>query len=293
MIEALSNFDKVTAAGILARAALALAHSTNPAAAPAVADELSVRRVVIQQVRKQAGVAPDDNSEDALQRIEERLDSETDSLLGEVNDVAALDKRALDGTLPSDLYSVELVPNIADALGHRFQQERTLIEKTIKASDREQHVAPTEENNGEVFAISLFSKYFPDKFPGRSFTMLVVAERRGFQLVVHQAWRLYPNEVDISEATDLVDMLRRFAKVYGVEIEHQGVKSKFIFRGEVPLGATVAESYKFRLRHSKITLSHFYKRDPATGRGWVALVVGADINQYRKTLSAYSSEAAA
>lgn len=129
------------------------------------------------------------------------------------------------GKLPSDLYGIDIVPNVADVYGKKWFPERKLIHATIKSPDQEQHFEPHPGN--DVRLLSLFSKRFPSQFPLRSFVMLVVGQRTGLTLNVTQAWRIYPDAVDLSGAHDLLDVLRRFAGVFGTDFTIDGVQGKF------------------------------------------------------------------
>jgi hypothetical protein len=68
MMSGLENFDKVVAAGILARAALSLAYATSPVT-PAIAGEDKVRASIIESARNQLGIKPDDYGAVAIEKL--------------------------------------------------------------------------------------------------------------------------------------------------------------------------------------------------------------------------------
>src|ERR1700722_18006356 len=74
--------------------------------------------------------------------------------------------------------------------------------------------------------ISLFAREFKTPWPFKDFMMLVAGGREKLTLNVHQAWRLYPAFVD-TRGADLVDILHRFADVYGIDLDIDGKKDRF------------------------------------------------------------------
>jgi len=130
--------------------------------------------------------------------------------------------------------------------------------------------------------ISLFLRNFRTRWPLKDFFMLVAAQREGFFLHVHQAWRVYPQIVDISGLATPVDWLKRFADSYGAKVEIQGKKANFFMflEGDIP------SKIKWEARpHGKLLISRFAQRDPITQAEHAALVVAIDIRKYLDTLS--------
>jgi hypothetical protein len=177
-----------------------------------------------------------------------------------------------------------------DFFGKRFAHEKELIEQTIRAPDREQHYGPPDDPNNP-FLISLFAKTFVDKFPARSFTMLVVGERRALNFFVHQAWRLYPNKVNLEGIVDLIGALRRFANEFGVDFEMGGERSHFIFLADIPVGQKVPDTMKIIAPNQKkprtFTFTFFRQDRPAAGTRKAALAMCIDLDKYREMLRSF------
>jgi hypothetical protein len=114
--------------------------------------------------------------------------------------------------------------------------------------------------------------------------MLVAGWRApNFTLEVHQAWRLYSSKVPTEGAADLVELLRRFADVYGADIEVDGQRGRFFLTAEkvLPPRITIMAS---RGKSETITVTQFAQRNPTTQRMHAALIVAIDLNRYRETL---------
>jgi hypothetical protein len=188
------------------------------------------------------------------------------------------------GDLPSDLYEIDIISQVVDLHGSRFPLEKEIIETTIRAPTLEQHYGPARKPH-EPAMISLFARPFRTRWPLKDFVMLVVAQREGFRLHVHQAWRIYSSRVDIAGAKKPVDWLSRFADAYGAEITVQGKKGHFFLFVSGP----IPNSFNFNVANpQEITISRFAQRDPVTGAEQSALVVAIDVDKYRKMLDMLS-----
>ena len=224
MITAVNTFGRKDAVGLLARAALSLAYE--PPQLPT--DELHENRIlarIIEEVRGRLGIAADDHSADAIERIGSVLDEEFDALL-KADTSSALRRLAERGDLPSDLYEINIIKNVVDLYGKYFDLERKIIETTIRGPSDEQHFGPPRAPH-EPAMISLFVRYFRTKWPFKDFLMLVAAGREGLNLNVHQAWRIYASKVNMVGADKPLDLLSRFADAYGADIEIAGKTGHF------------------------------------------------------------------
>lgn len=287
MIKALEKLDKLAAVGVLARAALSLGYSESPRDG-GVESEENIQTRVVEEVRSRLGISKDDNSPDAVNRVADVLDSELDQLLVAPDTEAALLRLAERGDLPSDLYEIEIISNIAEVLGKRFPLEKEIIETTIRAPNNEQHFGPP-RGEREPAMISLFLRNFRTKWPLKDFFMLVAAKRDGFLLHVHQAWRIYPSRVDVSGLTTPVDWLERFADSYGEKVEIEGKKANFFlfFEGDVPK----QWQWQWNLRprdKKKMMISRFAHWDTVRQTEQAALFVAIDIYKYLATLDELS-----
>ena len=290
MIAALRQFDDITAAGILARAALALDH--NPASDyHSVPNEVALREIVIAEAARAHGVAFDFSSPESLEKITDALDEERDALLAPRDPLSALERLSERGTLPSDLFEIDIIRNISEFHREKFPREERLIRETVRSPDKEQHFGPPSEP-GQPFLISLFGKYFPHQYPLKGFMLLVAGQRKGLRLEVHQAWRLYPDFVS-GDSKSLVDLLQRFSDVFRVEIELEGKRGHFILTADLPnkpgvtarWSAVAGEAIRKRnLERREITLTCFTQPHPVTQVPQAALAVAIDLNKYRRFL---------
>jgi hypothetical protein len=277
MIEAISGLDKRTAAGVLARAALALEGEGNPAASATLDGEHALRLELIREVRNHLGVPLDDNRPETIERVGDFLDTASDELLGPPDTRSALERLSEHGTLASDLYNINIVPNIAAFHGKQFALEQQLIQRTIRTPDREQHYGPPMVP-GDPFLVSLFYKNFWTPWPAKNFAMLIAAQREKLTLYVHQAWRLYAPLAD-ARGIDLVDLLKRFADTYGFNVEIGGERGHFFLSTSEPL--TSWARIGIRAPHPEVTFSYFSQINPFTKRPQSSLIVAIDLNRYR------------
>jgi hypothetical protein len=283
MIASLRALDRTAAAGLLARAALSLGYEDSPIA-PFIKGEEKIRSALIDEARQRLGVERGDNRPETIERIADFLDDESDKLLAPPDTEAALARLAERGDLPSDLYEIEIIPNVIEFYGKDFPLEKEIIKTTIQAPTLEQHFGPPRKPH-EPAMISLFARTFRTRWPLKDFVMLVAAQREGFRLHVHQAWRIYSSRVDVKGVKTPVDWLSRFADAYGAEIEVEGKKGHFFLftTGYIPT------EYKVPLGGGKpglITISRFTQKDPVTGIDQSALVVAIDLVKYGKMLDA-------
>ncbi len=186
MIKALESLDQKTAAGLLARAALSVAYASK-----SLDDELV--RKIIEEARNRLRLSEEANDPESLERIASLLDEESDKLLPEPNTTSALFRLAERGDLPSDLYEINIIPNVADVYRKHFFLEKDIIETTIRAPTLEQHYGPARKPHEPVM-VSLFLRSFRTRWQLKDFSVIVVAQRNGFKLDVHQACAHLPIE---------------------------------------------------------------------------------------------------
>jgi hypothetical protein len=276
------------AAGVLARAALALeSRAQNPAAEPIVQDELALRERVIEDARATLGLRPDDFSGSALALISERLDSTADELVSKPDIEGATLRLAERGELSSDRFDIRVADTMREVYGRYFEREVKRIEETVHAPDIEQHFgAPAQE--GDPALISLFLRHYSDRFPYRSFYLLVAGQRDKLVMHVHQAWRLYPAVMHVSPSPDLVGMLRNFADEFGSEVRVGDIKGKMIVNASLPAGtkSVTAElpQGKPNAKPERHMTSLFTQKDPLTQELRGSLIVSINMTMYKKLL---------
>lgn len=279
MIEVLERFDNRTAAGLLARAAMIMENKTTPTNLTLIRDEGEILKIVVNEARFRLGISPDDNSPDAAEKLINFFDDESERLIEPPDTAAALERLAERGDLPSDLYKIDVIQNIKQFHEKNFDLEARLIEMTIRNPGREQHYGPP-TFRGTPYMISLFAREFRTPWPFKDFTLLVAANRQKLVLTVHQAWRLYPSYVD-ARGTDLVELLRRFADVYGNDIEIDDKRGHFFLWANKPLPKQIP--IITRGRRFEIMVSQF-TQNLTSDEPQAALIVAIDLDKYRQLL---------
>jgi hypothetical protein len=283
MIKAVSSFDPKSAAGVLARAALSVAYVDHPVVG---GEPVELITRVIDEARQQLGLSSEENSQEAFDRIADLLDQEADRLLAPPNTETALFRLAERGDLPSDLYEINIIPNVIDVYSKGFSLEKKIIETTIRAPTQEQHYGPARKPHEPVM-ISLFLRSFRTKWPLKDFSMIVAAQRNGFRLDVHQAWRVYPRVVNLRGVETPIDWLRKFADHYGYEIDVGGRKGHFFLMAEGPIPNQMSIPQREAKRRGRLepqaSVSRFVQSNP-DGTEASALIVAIDIQKYQSTL---------
>ena len=297
LTEITERFDRQTAAGILARAAMS-AQTGQEYRVPIVENEDNLRAALIEDARKRAGIRADDNSPEAIDKISSVLDAESDRISGTTNEQAAYGRLIERGDFPSDLYQIKIARGLIDVLGDNYERERKLIERTVRAPDREQHFKAHEEDQRAPSMISLFAREFRTPYSARNFTMLVVGQRGdGLKLHVHMAWRLYPSHVNAQGAHNLVELLERFADEYGVDVVLDGSRGRFFLSTVQKVPASVDISLPKSAKTKRVTITRFFQKRTVHGPdGRVmnedisSLVMAIDLDRYRATLKSLDSK---
>ena len=281
MIDALQHLDRKTAVGVLARAALSLGGDGNPASKMIIDNEGRFRKELIAAARSQLGLSSYDNSDDALEKIGDFLDQQSDDLVGPSDMEAALRRLAESGTLPSDMYEIQIALNVEDWSPKNYDLEKELIEATIRQPDQEQHFARSSRVS-EPSLVSLFYRQFRTKYPFKDFSLLVVASRSGLILNVAQAWRIYPALLDTSRASSLVDVLRMFANEYGARMQWQGKSGSFFLTVEREVTKDFVIEFVPANRDQRVGFAQVTQHQD--GNTTAALVVFIDLTRYHAML---------
>jgi len=280
MIHALEKLDNRTAAGLLARAALALEGDGNPAASTILDNEGAIRDALFREARERLGLELDDLRPEAVEKLGDFFDEESERLIEPPDTQSALERLAERGDLASDLYRINIIPNIVQLHGKNFELEQKIINRTVRSPDREQHYGPPTEP-GQPFLISLFAKKFRTLWPYKDFTMLVAGRRDKLDLHIHQAWRIYSAFVNDMGAS-LVELLERFADVYGIDLHIEGKTGHFFLMSDRPPQQRI--EVDAHGKKTEYTISHFMANNAKTGKMESSLIVAIDLDKYRATL---------
>ena len=284
MIDVLRDLDRKVAVGLLARAALSLESPFNPAVQPKLQNEIALREQIFVATRAKVGIAPNDDSAAALEKIGDALDQEADGLEGPLDVDAALRRLAASGDLPGDMYEISINPAIANWLGRDYDLEVKLIEEAVRRPDREQHYGATAKINEPSF-VSLFLKRFSTRWPFKDFQLLVVAGRNGMVLDVHQAWRIFPSLMNTSSATSLVDVLKMFTSEYGAPITWEGRTASFFLTVQKPLPINFNYRVPTPASKTQIGITQVTQTTlSASGQLTAALAVSINVTGYLATL---------
>lgn len=285
MLASLSKFDQITAAGLLARAALALHDPYNPSAVGRVPEEERIRGELLSEARQAIGVGQDDFSAATLERISDVLDEESDALTGQPDETRVLEDLSQKGALPSDLFNVVSNKYVQRVYGNKFPQEQALIEDTVRSPALEQHYGPRKETDLPA-QVSLFMKRFDDRYPIRSFWLLTAGQRRGLTLEIGQAWRIYPDMVEFQDSLMPLDALRNFSEKFGVNVRVGDIKKHFITYAEIESSRVSIEFNPDGPQNGvKEVMGNAFWTHHSQNRFEVSLVNSIDVLRYRKFLT--------
>lgn len=289
-MQALDDLAPKVAAGVLARAALALEGNANPAAEPVFEWELDLRARLILSLQESLGLKVDDFSPAALDQLGDKLD-ETADRLDRPNLEAAIRRLSDHGQLPSDRYEIDVIPAMKEQVYRdpAYSAEEERIFQTVRNPDFEQHFGPAQPGADQPFLISLFARFFKGQYPRRNFYLLVAGRRSGEKLTVHQVWRLYPAILKFTPSNDLIGMLRVFAEAYGSEfrLEETGEVAKMIVSTAFPQRT---KQIKFTIlgkpsdKQVQALTTYFLEPDKETGYIRSSLVVSINVTKYRELL---------
>jgi hypothetical protein len=296
MLAALTDFDQTTSVGILSRLAFAIEDEFNPACQPRLPNELFIRKQIWDEALSRRGY--DKTRLTAVQRslITDLLDQESDSLIGKTDPLVAFARLSNKGYLPSDLFRIHIIPQIQQFHGRKFHAERNRIEETVRFPDKEQHYGESDDKD-EPSLVSIFVKFFEDKFTHRSFLLLVAGQRSGVDLDVHQAWRIYPDLIQVESVTTPVEMLERFAEKFGVDVSVGSKTGKFIISADIPKGKNVETVVEIKppeksptwgkgaAPKSNVAITSFIQHNPkGEEKNQLAMIVAIDLLKYEQTL---------
>jgi hypothetical protein len=298
MIATLAEYEPTVAMGILARAALEIDTDTEPELPALIPDEPTVRTALLNEVRRSLGLEPNDTSPDAMAKVSDALDSELERFAGHIDTREVLQQLSAAGSLPSDLYDVQIVRNVQDLYQSTWYEMSTQIVDTVHRPDKEEHFGQLDHPNVPAL-VSLFSKWIPGKFLYKGFTLLVVGQREGLVFRVHQAWKIFTDTLPTQPRGSLLDLFKRFANEFGLDFEFNGVKSKFLLEVEMPKGErliqrlhilpitkTDGRGRKIEVAPTEVTWSIFSAESENELRS--CFVVAFNLDRYRKMLDAHA-----
>jgi hypothetical protein len=281
MLNAIRHFEPRVAAGLLAQAALHLEHPMGELEKPLVENQQQIESSILIELRAILGISPDDHSESALEALSDALDEQTDAV-GQFDREGSIERLSAEGLLPSDVYDIVFQPHLPENFKWRWEIESTLATQTIRRPHREQVLGAPGQNDDDAPKVTLFARYFVHKYPARSFWLLVAGSREGKQLQIAQIWRIYTQDIDLTQSETLLDVLKAFADRFGYPANYGGKLAKFFYRLDV---ADAPPERNFRLavaggRPEAITVTAFHP--PADSGRYVFLLVPINLTSYFK-----------
>jgi hypothetical protein len=202
-------------------------------------------------------------------------------------------KLSNEARLPTDLYQIKIVDNnIKKIYSAEINNEMPLLKETVKMPDLIYNF--NYDQNSRQKDISIFAKYYKDKYSFNSFYFIVIGRRNGLNFIIDQAWKLY-NDLFLNRPfNDALDLLKEFVNEFGIEMEFHGEISKFFLSAIAKTG----NEFKIKVggkkitrdkkRNTNITVFHFVKNISQSDKNY-SLLFAIDLNKYRDYLAKHKS----
>jgi len=219
MIQTLKAYDKSFAEGMLARTSFYLTGDPVIKTFKPIENEEFIRNDIIAEICSNLNIpAVSDNKQAIIDYLDDELYKST--RLDEKTEKDVLIKLSARGELPTDLYTVQWQD---DAIVNKFKdlrnRDQNLITNTIKIPD-------LSYNFGLNYGVSIFAKFYKEKYDYHSFFILVVGKREGLIFTVDQVWWLQNDLLTGHTFSDALELLQYFVENFGVEVNCQGKTSK-------------------------------------------------------------------
>lgn len=229
MLNTLKTIDPQTAQGILANLTLGMMPNPGvPSSYPNISIDSALREQVVHELRIRLRLKKNDNSPKAQALIYAALADEITRLAlsgKNINEVRA--RVGQQGLLSPNQYKLEFERNFRIA-AENYGITRQQAENAIKHPDTFEHFKPELHGFKPSEAISLFLKMEkPTLREDSPYHLLVLTKRHGDVLSVFNAWRIYPSDVDLSNASTPIDVLREFVNVFGKTLLIEKTEKKF------------------------------------------------------------------
>jgi hypothetical protein len=282
-LDILSKYDSRTADGILAAAALSTGYFATEADRPELLKRYH-REVndVLEQVRATLRIAKNDYSSAATSSIDKFFAKEISSrVLTEASAVEALNRAGQAGRVPPSLYTVFLGKPFLDRflpLGIRPPH----VEDAVKNPDEFQHFLTEFQPAESRDILSLFLKRIETRNKPPHW-LLVQAVRQGLMQHVQSAWRIFPNDIDLSEAQSPVDLLKAFALRFGERFVLHGHAAQFV--ESLKLSATEFKDFRYKQEMTPERFYSFSWAQNSDGEGELGLGYCINLVRYREYLS--------
>jgi len=254
MLDTLSNIDPRTAQGILANLALGMMPDPGigpPATTAPIDSDLS--KQLFRELRIKLHLKRDDNSPKALAKLYATLAAEMKRIALQGEDLNKVKARlGQQGILSPAQYQIKF--DKAFRLAEQCGVTQYQAESAIRNPDSYEHLIPEHFGFDPEHASSLFMKVERPTAHSERYIILVFANRKGYVQEVINAWRVYPSDVDLSDSSSPIDVLRAFVERFGT-IFKLGDKTGKLFMHE-----------KLAVKHEKDGKTSFelFKPTPST-----------------------------
>lgn len=228
MLDTLSGYEPSEALGVLS----SLTFQLSPE--PLFEGETSKGKVdftsesVVAEIRGRVGLAPDDYSDEARDKILSFIsDQISEIVLGRTDEKAVLNRLGDRGVLRPDLYEITFPASFKQFSDRGIRREH--IRQALNYPDDVEHVLPDDMPFKGEGSFSLYVKHHRSSDPNDNFSLLVVSSRKGYQQRVDDAFRVYPSDVNIGSAKYPVELLKALVEKYGLPLDVGNQKGKFFF----------------------------------------------------------------
>jgi hypothetical protein len=252
MLNGLNDIDSRVAQGILAN--LALEMMPDPGVETerrtnAVSQYAGLREQLLNELRIRLRLKKNDASPRAMGKLYAALAEEMKrlSLQGEdLNKVKA--RLGQQGSLSPSEYQVKFSQAFRETAEPCGISEST-AESVVRKPDSYEHFKPEHFGFDPNSAMSLFLKVQKETSYSERYIILVFASRKGYVQEVESAWRVYPSDVDLSQARSPKDVLSAFVDVFGAAFTLGEKTGKLFINESLPVkhgeaGKTYFEVFK-------------------------------------------------
>lgn len=225
MLDSLREYSKTGALGVLSQIASSFTPES-PVESEQQPEQVDFQSpTVLQEIYKRLGLKMDDYSPEAKDKVLQFVsDQIRQTVLSGTDEDKIKSRLASKRILRPDLYVISI--GDADWIGGRGIR-RQQIHDAINYADRIEHVPLNGMFSDDQEELSFYLQYVRGDESRRVFSLLVVASRKGYELKVIDALRVYPSDVEVANTSEPIDMLKKFVEKYGLVMTVGGAQSKF------------------------------------------------------------------
>tara|TARA_B100001105_G_scaffold253710_1_gene247823 strand:+ start:502 stop:1335 length:834 start_codon:yes stop_codon:yes gene_type:complete len=209
-LNTLENLDRSMANAALAMAAMNVA-GPGMATIPEKYSEISHR--LVKEVKLKLAIPEDDNSAENLERVRVVLAAEVDKRVYDGVDRGAVRRRlGARGALPTAGYKISFAADFAKDFG----EKESFVRESVLRADYICHLGQGTADGDP--ACTIFARKVRSKDRRSEQWALIQAQRTGDKIEIISLWRIFDATVDTSHCEDVVDLLKAFLNVYGIEM---------------------------------------------------------------------------